>query len=115
MKKIVRLNEDDLSRIVKRVLTEGTLEDFRANLKGAKFPAERSMKYCARTLGLKKEFQQFLGECSVWIVSPLSRLFGDTPIKCAGQVINFADEMLKIANCTYNCANTGKHNGKPCS
>jgi len=114
MKKIVRLTEDDLSRIVKRVLTEGTVEDFRANLKGAKFPGERSAKYCAKTLSLGKDFMNFLDKCSSWLISPTTTGLGGIT-SCASKAINFSEDLLKIANCTYNCANTGKHNGKTCS
>lgn len=115
MKKIIKLNEKDLSRIVKRVLTEGTLEDFRANLKGSKFPGERSMKYCAKTLGLKKDFQEFLSRCSVWVVSPLGGMFGASAMKCAAEIVGFTDDMLKIAGCTTDCATTGKYKNKTCS
>ena len=61
MKKVIRLTESDLTRIVKRVIAEGAVEDLSKKIKMSsnKFPGEKSLNYCARKMGTKKEFQKF--------------------------------------------------------
>jgi hypothetical protein len=111
MKKIIRLTESDLTILVKRVLAEGALEDLSSKIKSSsnKFPGERSLKYCAKKMGTKKEFQQFILSCGSFIINPL---FGS--LLCAKEAVMHAGDLVKIAGCTISCVDTGMYGGQKC-
>jgi hypothetical protein len=111
MKKVIRLTESDLTRIVKRVIAEGAVEDLSKKIKMSanKFPGERSLKYCARKMGTKKEFERFLLSCGAFILNPLIGGF-----TCAADAVTHADDIVKITGCVISCVDTGMYGGEKC-
>jgi hypothetical protein len=111
MKKVIRLTESDLTRLVKRVIAEGALENLSSKIKSSsnKFPGERSLTYCAKKMGTKQEFQQFILSCGSFIINPLLGSF-----LCAKEAITHADDLVKIAGCTISCVDTGMYGGQKC-
>ena len=111
MKKVIRLTESDLTRIVKRVIAEGAVEDLSKKIKMSanKFPGERSLNYCARKMGTREEFQKFILSCGSFIINPLLGSF-----LCTTQALTHADDIVKIAGCTISCVDTGMYGGEKC-
>jgi hypothetical protein len=111
MKKVIRLTESDLTRIVKRVIAEGAVEDLSKKIKMSsnKFPGEKSLMYCAKKMGTKKEFQQFILSCGSFIINPL--LGG---LLCAKEAVMHADDIVKITGCAISCIDTGMYGGQKC-
>jgi hypothetical protein len=111
MKKVIRLTESDLTRIVKRVIAEGAVEDLSKKIKMStnKFPGEKSLKYCARKMGTKKEFQTFLLSCGAFILNPLIGGF-----TCAADAATHVDDIVKITGCVISCIDTGMYGGQKC-
>lgn len=111
MKKVIRLTESDLTRIVKRVITEGAVEDLSKKIKmtSNKFPAERSLKYCARKMGTKKEFENFIISCGAYILNPI--IGGMT---CAADALTHVDDIVKVTGCVISCVDTGMYGGQKC-
>jgi len=112
MKKVVRLTESDLTRIVKKVMTEGAVEDLSSKIKlsSKKFPGERSLMYCARKMGTKKEFIDFLTSCGTMLISP-----GLGTVWCGSQALSHTDDIIKITACVVSCIDTGFYGGQKCS
>jgi|688.fasta_scaffold263116_3 hypothetical protein len=112
MKKVVRLTESDLTRIVKRVMTEGVVEDLSKKIKmtSNKFPGQRSLMYCARKMSTAKEFQDFLIDCGTMILSP-----GFGTMACTSQILSHTDDIIKITACVVSCIDTGKYGGQSCA
>lgn len=111
MKKVIRLTESDLTRIVKRVITEGAVEDLSKKIKmtSNKFPGERSLKYCARKMGTKKEFEKFLISCGSFILNPTIGA-----MMCAADAVTHVDDIVKISACAISCIDTGMYGGQKC-
>jgi hypothetical protein len=111
MKKVIRLTESDLTRLVKRVIAEGALEDLSSKIKASsnKFPGQRSLMFCARKMGTKKEFKEFIVNCGSFILNPI---IGGA--MCATQALTHADDIVKITGCAISCVDTGMYGGEKC-
>ena len=111
MKKVIRLTESDLTRIVKRVMTEGAVEDLSKKIKmtSNKFPGQKSLMYCARRMSTAKEFQDFLIDCGTMILSP-----GLGTLACSTQILSHTDDIIKITACAVSCIDTGFYGGQKC-
>ena len=111
MKKVIRLTESDLTRLVKRVIAEGALEDLSSKIKDSsnKFPGQRSLMYCARKMGTKQEFNDFIKTCATYILNPV---VGN--LMCAAKALDHADDIVKITGCVIGCIDTGMYGGEKC-
>ena len=111
MKKVIRLTESDLTRIVKRVIAEGAVEDLSRRIKTSKnkFPGERSLMYCAKKMGTKQEFQQFILSCGSFVINPL---LGS--LLCAREAVIHAGDIVKITGCVIGCLDTGMYGSEKC-
>lgn len=111
MKKVIRLTESDLTRLVKRVIAEGALEDLSSKIKASsnKFPGQRSLMFCARKMGTKQEFKDFVVSCGAYILNPIAG-----GIMCGTQALTHADDIVKITGCVISCVDTGMYGGQKC-
>ena len=111
MKKVIRLTESDLTRLVKRVIAEGAVEDLRSKIKSSsnKFPGQKSLSFCARKMGTKKEFESFIQSCGSMILSPI---VGN--LLCTKEALKHADDIVKISACVVSCIDTGMYGGQTC-
>lgn len=113
MKKVVRLTESDLTRIVKRVIAEANesaqgseLKTQLATLSSKVVPGAKSMQYCAGvTLKDKNVISGIKNSCTddAWGAS-CSMYLGLIPVEQFGV----------FSKCTYFCARYGKYNGITC-
>ena len=110
MKKIVRLTENDLSRIVKRVLSENQSAELKSKINkisNKKVPGSRSMQVCAiLTVSDNETRKSILDGCT-------SESWGAS---CTWAVANIPiNEFTSFTNCTLSCANTTRYKGVFCS
>jgi len=110
MKKIIRITESDLTRIVKRILSEESTEEFKSKItkiSDKKVPGYRSMKVCAvLTVSENKIRKPILKGCT-------SESWGPS---CVLAISNIPKpEFTKFTKCTYSCITTGKYNGIFCN
>lgn len=108
--KVIRLTESDLTRIVKRVLSEDRTEELKTkitNISNKKIPGSRSMKVCAVLTVSDNEIRKpILKGCT-------SESWGPS---CVMAISNIPEsEFTKFTKCTYSCITTGKYNGIFCN
>ncbi len=108
MKKVIRLTESDLTRIIKKVISESAAEDLKSKLSTTtkKVPGSRSMQYCSQFVSDKTVSQGIKNSCT-------SEAWG---VSCTQYIALLqGNDSIKFTDCTLSCVRDGKYNGVICS